>query len=68
MVSCQVEYRELTICNSYLGIGVALTRDAATLMVGQYFKRRRELVEIFLVASYGLGISLMGELIQNSLR
>jgi hypothetical protein len=37
-------------------------------MVGQYLKRRRELVEIFLVASYGLGISLMGQLIQNSLR
>ena len=50
------------------GIGVAMTRDAATLMVGQYFKRKRELVEIFLVASSGLGVSLMGELLQNSLR
>ena len=56
------------VSSNFLGIGVALTRDAATLMVGQYFKRRRELVEIFLVASYGLGISLMGQLIQNSLR
>ena len=26
------------------GIGVGMARDAATLMVGQYFKRRRELV------------------------
>jgi hypothetical protein len=28
-------------------------------MVGQYFKRRRELVEVVLVAASGLGILLM---------
>ena len=27
-----------------IGVGVGMARDAATLMVGQYFKRRRELV------------------------
>ena len=41
------------------GVGVGLTRDTSTLMVGQYFKRRRELVEILVVSSSGLGISLM---------
>ena len=28
----------------YPGVGVGMARDAAGLMVGQYFKRRRELV------------------------
>jgi hypothetical protein len=32
----------------YSGVGVGMTRDTSTLMVGQYFKRRRELVEILL--------------------
>ena len=36
-----------------------MARDTATLMVGQYFKRKRELVEIFLVSGSGLGISVM---------
>jgi hypothetical protein len=35
----------LLICE---GVGVGMTRDTSTLMVGQYFKRRRELVEILL--------------------
>jgi len=29
-----------------LGIGVGLIRDTSTIMVGQYFKRRRNMVEI----------------------
>jgi len=45
------------------GIGVGLTRDTATIMVAQYFKRRREFVEIFVVAASGLGITLMSSFI-----
>ena len=41
------------------GIGVGLTRDTATIMVGQYFKKKRELVEIFMVSGSGLGMSIM---------
>ena len=63
-----ISLQQVIILATLPGIGVAMTRDAATLMVGQYFKRRRELVEIFLVSSSGLGVSLMGELLQNSLR
>ncbi len=32
--------------SNYLGVGVSLVRDSSTLMVGQYFKRKRELVEV----------------------
>ncbi|CAG0879409.1 unnamed protein product [Darwinula stevensoni] len=42
-----------------LGLGVGLTRDTSTLMVGQYFKRRRELVETFLVSGSGIGLAVM---------
>ncbi len=36
-----------------------MTRDTATLMVGQYFKRRREAVEIIHVAASGVGVIAM---------
>jgi hypothetical protein len=37
-------------------------------MVGQYFKRRRETVEILLVSSSGLGVSIMLSFINTALR
>jgi hypothetical protein len=40
----------------FAGVGVAMTRDPATLMVGQYFKRKRELIEI-----------ILGSILQNSI-
>lgn len=49
------------------GIGVGLTRDTATLMVGQYFKRRREAVEIALVGSSGIGLALMTVFLHTTL-
>ncbi|KAL0275557.1 UNVERIFIED_CONTAM: hypothetical protein PYX00_003374 [Menopon gallinae] len=50
-----------------IGVGVGLTRDCSTLMVAQYFKRRRELVEIFIVSGSGLGISVMSASIQGAI-
>ena len=41
-----------------------MTRDTASLMVGQYFKRRREMVEIFIVSASGLGVSVMSSLLR----
>ncbi|KAF4529276.1 hypothetical protein B566_EDAN017755 [Ephemera danica] len=51
-----------------LGVGVGMTRDTSTLMVAQYFKRRRELVEIFIVAGSGLGLALMSAFIRGAVR
>jgi len=51
-----------------IGVGVAMILDTSTLMVGQYFKRRREFVEIFLVAARGIGISIMYLFIHGSIR
>ena len=50
------------------GVGVAMTRDPATLMVGQYFKRKRELIEIILVSGSGLGIAAMSVFIKVVVR
>merc|ERR1719188_1161393 len=50
-----------------IGIGVAMTRDPATLMIGQYFKRKREFVEIILVSGSGLGIATMSVFIRTSI-
>eukprot|EP00094_Tigriopus_californicus_P009120 TCALIF_08791-PA protein Name:"Similar to SLC16A7 Monocarboxylate transporter 2 (Homo sapiens)" AED:0.01 eAED:0.01 QI:0/0.4/0.16/0.83/1/1/6/215/606 len=49
-----------------VGIGVGMTRDAANLMVGQYFKRKRELVEIVFVSGSGLGILAMSLFISDT--
>ena len=50
------------------GIGISFTRDAGALMLGQYFKRRREVVEIVLVSSPGVGIIVISKLAHNWLR
>ncbi|KAF2364866.1 Major facilitator superfamily [Trinorchestia longiramus] len=50
-----------------IGIGVGLTRDSSTLMVGQYFKRRREAVEVLVVGGSGLGISAMSAFIRGAI-
>jgi hypothetical protein len=45
-----------------------MTRDCSTLMVAQYFKRRREFVEIFIVSGSGLGIAVMSAFIKGAIR
>ncbi|PSN45283.1 hypothetical protein C0J52_17530 [Blattella germanica] len=50
-----------------IGIGVGMTRDCSTLMVAQYFKRRREFVEIFIVSGSGLGIAVMSAFIKGAI-
>ena len=49
------------------GFGVGMARDPAAHMVGQYFKRKRELVEIVLVSGSGLGITVMSLFIKESI-
>ncbi|XP_013775018.1 monocarboxylate transporter 10-like [Limulus polyphemus] len=51
-----------------ISCGVSLTRDATTLMVGQYFKRRRSLVEIMVSCGTGLGIMVMPIVLSESIR
>lgn len=53
---------------SFPGIGVGMTRDCSTLMVAQYFKRKREFVEIFIVSGSGMGIAVMSSFIKGAIR
>ncbi|XP_058127395.1 monocarboxylate transporter 8-like [Anopheles ziemanni] len=50
-----------------VGVGVGMTRDCSTLMVAQYFKKRREFVEIFIVSGSGLGIAVMSAFIKSAI-
>ncbi|KAK6628061.1 hypothetical protein RUM44_010543 [Polyplax serrata] len=42
-----------------MGIGVSLVRETSSLMLGHYFKRRREFVEMVSQAGAGIGITLI---------
>ncbi len=43
----------------FLAFGIGIVREASDIMVGQYFKRRRPLVEIYVQSSIGAGIVIM---------
>lgn len=49
-----------------VGVGVGITRDCSTIMVAKYFKKKRELVEIFVVSGSGMGIMFMTILLKSS--
>ena len=51
-----------------LGVGVGMTRDTATLMVGQYFKRKREIMEIVMVSASGVGLWVMSHFLKTAIR
>ncbi|XP_066974856.1 monocarboxylate transporter 8-like isoform X2 [Macrobrachium rosenbergii] len=51
-----------------LGIGVGMTRETANLMLGQYFKRRREFVEIIAQSGCGIGITLFSVFFKETIR
>ncbi|XP_034242100.1 monocarboxylate transporter 11 [Thrips palmi] len=40
-----------------LGVGASMVREAASLMLGQYFKRRRASAEYLMLSGVGLGIA-----------
>ena len=49
-------------------MGVALVRDSGALMVGQYFRRRRDVAEAALTASAGIGIAAVSWIADASIR
>lgn len=50
-----------------VGLGVGITRDCSTIMVAQYFKKKREFVEIFVVSGSGCGIVCMSIFYEKSI-
>ena len=51
-----------------IGVGVSFVRDTSILMVGQYFKRRREVMEVMLVSASGLGLCIMSHFLKTTIR
>ena len=56
--------------NSYgalMSIAVTLVRESSALMVGQYFKRRRDFVEIVVQMGGGIGVILFAVFFKEAL-
>ena len=51
-----------------MGVGVSFVRDTSTLMVGQYFKRKREIMEIVMVSASGVGLWVMSHFLKTAIR
>ena len=51
-----------------IGVGTGMILDTSTLMMGQYFKRRRELLEIFVVSGRGFGVCLLYTFVRTAIR
>ena len=51
-----------------IGLGVGMVLDTSTLMMGQYFKRRREILEVFVVSGRGIGVCLLYTFVRTAIR
>lgn len=47
---------------------MGMTREAANLMLGQYFRRRREFVEIIAQSGCGIGVTLFSVFFKEAIR
>lgn len=48
-----------------VGFGASLVRDSSSVMIGHYFKRRRQFVEMVVMAGEGVGIALFSVIIKE---
>ncbi|KAL5280342.1 hypothetical protein ACFFRR_004369 [Megaselia abdita] len=48
-----------------IGIGVAMVRESSTIMLGNYFKKRREFVEAVAMLGEGIGIALFSVILKE---
>ena len=51
-----------------MATGFSMTQNSFMLMLGQYFKKRRELVEIAVVSGQGAGILVMSLILNHFVR
>ena len=50
------------------GLGCAMVRETSTLMLSQYFKRRRDLVETLATSGTGVGIAIFANVYNTGVR
>ena len=51
-----------------MAAGFSMTQNSFMLMLGQYFKKRRELVEVAVVSGQGAGILVMSNILNHFVR
>lgn len=51
-----------------IGVGTSMIRETSVIMIGQYFKKKREFVEIWVLSGTGLGMSLMPVFLTHCMR
>ena len=52
----------------FIGVGIAMVQNSFLIMVGQYFKKKRELMEIFIVSGSGGGLFVMSIFLNYTVR
>lgn len=48
-----------------VGVGASMVRDSAAVMLGHYFKRRRQFVEMITMSGEGVGIALFSVILKE---
>ena len=69
--------RQIPLFNKYVffyfsygilfGIGCAMVRETSTLMLSQYFKRKREVVEMIASTGTGCGIAIFSNVYRSGM-
>lgn len=80
VISCRLTKEKIFSCNEnefhfpflsltnsgiVIGAGAAMVRESAAVMVGYYFKRRRQFVEMIVMAGEGVGIALFSVILKE---
>lgn len=60
------QYNEIPL-GIVVGLGVGITRDCSIVMIAQYFKKKREFVEVLTVAGSGFGIIAMSIFVKRAI-
>lgn len=48
-----------------VGVGAAMVRESSALMLGHYFKRRRQFVEMITMSGEGVGVALFSVILKE---
>jgi hypothetical protein len=48
-----------------VGIGSSMVRESAAVMIGNYFKRRRQFVEMITMSGEGVGVALFSVILKE---
>lgn len=48
-----------------VGVGASMVRDSSAVMLGLYFKRRRQFVEMITMSGEGVGVALFSVILKE---